>query len=493
MKSFRVQLTSVVLPEQVNREDLESILRSMGGPIENKLDDLKWKFEGTSIDFSSLENIKDNFPFINEKTLINPVWLAKILFLSSTHGLKSTTIYRAKFDSIAKTLIYLAERNIQYLGIKDLEDYISYLLMHNIDKGRLTKRLTPLNFTTYAYGIDGGTWLKTLKKYRLPLIGFSSNIIDSIGSKSLKNAIETLSAGDLTYRDWKEGGSFNHLTLDYGRYYVEHCDAYFHRNIGVAIALKATLSQAADIASQACRNVNRKNLKSFLTPIIVHFLAGKQISELKPNYRGKLKAVWLVELQKLTLISFEKNLRPLRVLDELLSDKETGLLWNQISNESININQREWLKTLIEIWWTLHVNSSSKHSELRRLEFACLVNVIGGNFDLDHINNCIDKSYTRLFSEVDVTPLTPSFFESAGIVENGTISTNVYNLIRYVEDAGIVLFVALTGWRESEFGFSLSNIKIRPNLDLLDQYACPVRYEVQWKVPKTNGNTNVHR
>jgi len=69
----------------------------------------------------------------------------------------------------------------------------------------------------------------------------------------------------------------------------------------------------------------------------------------------------------------------------------------------------------------------------------------------------------------------------------------VYNYIRAVEYAGIVKFIALTGWRESEYGFSVSDINVQANLDLLDQYVHPIRVEINWIVPKTNGNTKLKR
>ncbi|MEC9127301.1 MAG: hypothetical protein VX840_10225 [Pseudomonadota bacterium] len=39
---------------------------------------------------------------------------------------------------------------------------------------------------------------------------------------SLKTSLEVISAGELPFGDWKKGGTFNHLTLDYGRYYIDY-------------------------------------------------------------------------------------------------------------------------------------------------------------------------------------------------------------------------------------------------------------------------------
>ena len=62
-----------------------------------------------------------------------------------------------------------------------------------------------------------------------------------------------------------------------------------------------------------------------------------------------------------------------------------------------------------------------------------------------------------------------------------------------IEDAGATGFVGLTGWRASEYGFSLSNIDIDINPDPLDNQYTPWRFHVRWIVPKTSGNTPLPR
>jgi hypothetical protein len=62
-----------------------------------------------------------------------------------------------------------------------------------------------------------------------------------------------------------------------------------------------------------------------------------------------------------------------------------------------------------------------------------------------------------------------------------------------VENAGVTLTLAQTGWRQSEFGFPLNSIAIAVNAEIKDSAYTPFRYHVFWKVPKTSGDTFLDR
>jgi hypothetical protein len=66
-------------------------------------------------------------------------------------------------------------------------------------------------------------------------------------------------------------------------------------------------------------------------------------------------------------------------------------------------------------------------------------------------------------------------------------------LVKLAGQAGLTSIVALTGWRKTEYGFPLTSISQTPNQDILDQYAFPMRYEIEWYVKKTHGRHLVKR
>ncbi|POP52295.1 hypothetical protein [Zhongshania marina] len=100
------------------------------------------------------------------------------------------------------------------------------------------------------------------------------------------------------------------------------------------------------------------------------------------------------------------------------------------------------------------------------------------------------------FDEYSVVPSEVEYL-GMGLMRPGSTkeSANSYprKLVSQVSSAGVVAFVAMTGWRRGEYGFSLNRVNIIQNRDKLDGYAFPNRYLINWVVPKTHGNSEVDR
>jgi hypothetical protein len=474
---------------------LTMILTNISGSHKNLLEEMRWNFVSITIDFFSIQSLKRTYPNWCKKIDIDIVWLAKILFLESIKDTKSPSLIRAKFHSIIKTFYYLAQINQLQINQTYLPDYINYLLAHGVHEGVPSIRLSPIPYDTYIRGINIYDWNKIQKLNQLPKIGFTSNFSNSFILKILKNTINTLSAGDLTYSDWVEGGNFNHLTLDYGKYFIDHVSTFFHNHITMAIALKRTLRQGAEIIAKAGLSPKERTLKSQWMIIISHFLSGKDVSDISPAYKSKTNDRRLCTIQKITLETLRENLLPLHVLNLLLSENE---LYDIAKSSGVNLqndHQQSWLKHLVELRWSM-LNPKYEQSQniLKATEYEYLMQVVSADIDIDTIVNTIDSKLYHLTKTTELQLPNQSFFHSLGISTNKAHkSKDIHSFIRLVEDSGKTLFIALTGWRESEFGFSLKNMKIRPNLDILDQYSCPVRYEIEWVVPKTGGDTKVKR
>lgn len=62
-----------------------------------------------------------------------------------------------------------------------------------------------------------------------------------------------------------------------------------------------------------------------------------------------------------------------------------------------------------------------------------------------------------------------------------------------VHQVGTLCFLAATGWRRSELGFTFSDIKISKNNDGLDNFSTPWRFHIHWLLPKTNGMSKTMR
>jgi len=95
-----------------------------------------------------------------------------------------------------------------------------------------------------------------------------------------------------------------------------------------------------------------------------------------------------------------------------------------------------------------------------------------------------------LVKEYEATIYDDSYYKSIGLRKSKSSgATYLAEFNKVVEAAGITVFVASTGWRESEFGLSIRDLMLEKNHDIRDQLAFPVRYFTHSMVPKTSGQT----
>lgn len=480
-----------------DREKLQNILNGITTKP-NKLDDLTWHLDKAVLDFDMLRQLQHRYPDWWTNKPIDLVWLTKLLFLETVDGKHPNNYQKASFDVLIKTIFYLAQNNTHCITQDDLDHYIGFLMMHSIEATRLIRRQMPVYFNQVMNHLAAfREWPRILNIYGFSDLRFNDVFSEKTIELAVKRAITIESNGDLTYRDWKEGGSFNNLTLDYGRYYVEHCSSFFDQNIDFAIALKKTIEKLPNIIETAKLSTSEANMirvNSFVNRFLIEF----DSSELASDCSSKVESRGLKQVRNLVLRYVSLNLRQVRALKALHTNVEIDELAKIVGFKELDEDKREWIKHLIDIREPLliqefkpvtHINDNS--------EYNCFKSVIGSSVDLNKLNRAIDKAYDRLFQTVSGELPSSSFYKSMESFSNIKHSKPgkglLLQFLDMVESSGIVKFVALTGWRKSEYGFSLSDIQITPNRDILDQYACPVRYAVHWIVPKTNGNTKVHR
>ena len=476
-----------------SRNYLENILAALDSKVQNKLDDLVWQIKNLTINFSTIKALENSHSKWIATIPIDIVVFSKIIFLANVQNYTNSGIIRYKFDSIIKTLYYLANNNIQIIEQDKYEKFLSFFLMNRIEKNKTVIKLSPLSYQNYSNSISNRDWYKTLMEFRLPILGFDSNFSESFVNKSLKSAVEYISDGDIGFGDWKAGGNFNRLTLDYGRYYIHHCSEIFEKHIGLAIALRKTLTQAGEIAANAGLKVNKNNLRTYVMLVIGHFLAGKQIEDLPEDTLNKYSTSWFESIQNSTINIFKNNLNRQNILDKLLTDKSLSKISAKACFEIDHEDKRDWLKHLISIRWSQFAfDSTHPISILRTKEFNYFCELVGHKKFYSLIN-AIDFQYFSLSKILPLELPTPVFFSNLGLVEKGSQSKFVNNFLRFVESAGAVKFAGLTGWRESEYGFGINNIACCINQDILDQFSNPLKFEINWVIPKTNGGTHLKR
>lgn len=449
-----------------------------------------WRFKNFDANFHVVTKIKEEYPGWANTFQVDLMEFTKVIFLFNISKIRSSLLIRYRFDSIIKTLYYLASSNKTSITAKDLDSYLSFQLLHGIQSGNLVIRSTPFSWKNFNAGLQPQDWILTCRKLDLPNSVFHQNISSSLLDKSFNRIIPEITDGGLTVQDWKDGGDFNKLTLDYGQYYVDFSIRYFDQNILIAIALKRTITKALQITKEAGILVSKDSLKSYVMLLISHFVAGKELSKLTAPSKRRHSIEWLENLRNATHQELQKNLLTLYAIQAVTSDSFITELRRRLE---IDEDDRSAISVIRFI--------ACSHL-YRKYVFCDEVAITLIDKDLENLKNSKHFDTTRkvtdlLFDECLMKNLSPkideTFFALRGIKESGSQSKYALNYIKAVEDAGIIKFMALTGWRASEFGFPLKQIAVTKNIDSADRIDSPSSFKVNWMVPKTHGDVKLHR
>ena len=297
------------------------------------------------------------------------------------------------------------------------------------------------------------------------------------GKKKLKELIPNLTNEDLTYQDWFKGGSYDLLTLDYGRYYVEHGMNFFECHFPLAMALADTFKALPQIAGSLGL---KDRTVSQIFPRILQGYSPKQLAQLNPHslstcelihehVEHHFKSVYLAA-------HFSTHLLQESTIKEL--SKKLGLHTTQKNVDRMRIILWEWLQR-------------QDKTKIERLLCGCQPSISWATFHQHYeaLKKCRDKKPCGIPTVKD--------YQAWGLLEPASVYDQALcyprQLIRLVEKAGLTNIVALTGWRKSEFGFPASSIHRFKNDDKLDEYAFPLRYQVDWYVYKTHDKVRQKR
>lgn len=303
---------------------------------------------------------------------------------------------------------------------------------------------------------------------------------------------------NMTLTDYKEGGSFNYLGLDVGKHYIDHCLHLFETHCVYICAIRHT--QRAIFSTQ-----NQSFPKNPANLILGKVLGGQTVDAIR-----RTSTLKTVTEQK--IVAFESFVH--QQFFEAYATAE--LIVNAFKLDTINriakechlperYDAQEFIRSL------LFVDVFGEHGKTKQTiwkeyqatlckaalpDETAMLSVTLAEFEFITANILselrkempADTQGMRLFLKAQSSAL-PTPLDKHPL--NGMAYFN--KMASIIEDAGAVGFVGLTGWRASEYGFSLSNIDIDINPDPLDNQYTPWRFNVRWKVPKTSENTPLPR
>jgi hypothetical protein len=407
--------------------------------------------------------------------------LAKTIFLELVNPKTNQAVNTEITDLLLCIFVFLENSRLNQVKSEYLEDFLEFYLMNRVitktdGKTVITHRISPRSggsvkrLFTFFISIN-----RALSIHKIEPI-LPKGLSDKRLKKALKNVVETISLGDLTYQDWLKGGSFNNLTLDYGKYYIEYASEFFEENFPIALGLQHIISNRGELLNQVVLKDN-KNSASMMATLIT----GKSNTSIK-SYSEDIKE----QLRQLIKDEFQRVVQPVRVMQHAMSNDVVSLIAHDVGikvdqERQTHVNEIERLKSLIYL-----VLSDVDQPRIDEIMLSSNFLVTQSQL-IELIGKYTKKIPLALPPTHDyLAKFCKSYYETVDY-------RYVEKFISRVMRAGLTCVVAFTGWRRSEFGFTLNSISSRVNTDILDQYAIPFRHSVKWHVFKTNGGTQLER
>ncbi|RDV23993.1 hypothetical protein DXV75_16160 [Alteromonas aestuariivivens] len=439
-----------------------------------------YDFDKKSLCFTDSTDIH----YDKETLSFSPKTLAKILFVGIVSGLSNQrAVSIGAMHSIKMLFYYLTQKKLDSMQANEIEPFFCFYLLNDMEGTELKALISPLSYTNRPI-------LNHLRKikstlYRYGINGFIDTLPDSELNSKMNSACEAML--DMTFNDYREGGSFNYLGLDVGKHYVDHCHSFFEEHFLFTSAMEATLQATSKgkwgkthrmLSAKVLLGLTLSDEKqASLVPLKTRLHCEKLVHDIFRQAYGSNAKLSL--LFKLSTVSHFVNL--IGLPDRYDAQEFIRSLF------LVEIFGRQAGKTKKSIWaeYKAAVKAQSEELLVSLDEFEQHLR------DFINKNDCVlpaTQESLKHFLKEKTSHLLSVFSLS------GALGKKALQLICLkVRQVGALCFLAATGWRRSEFGFTFSDIKIGKNNDGLDNFYIPWRFHIRWMVPKTNGMSKTER
>lgn len=405
----------------------------------------------------------------------------KLLFIHSLSGSQAVNFYKSRLDVFKIMFLYMAQSTIRTINKKHLQELYIIFLTQEIAKGQLVKRFSPPSYSSRFSLFSEERLIQITSRFKSPpLIQYQP----FKNYAKLKNNVCKAVMGK-TLNDYIEGSSFDFLGLEVGKHYVDHCANIFQEFGLYASACRGVL---IDIKSEPKSSI--RNTKLTLAAYLLMGLNPKvdiRIKTLnKDNFSDMVNVVKNKFTEKFNTLSPLFNLLDGAIINRTL--QQLGIPERYDNQEFI----RSLMFTLIE---KVPVKSFDSQVE----EYRSILKKTGVKFtkSTEEVRALISKGINR--KKINISDFESTCYQNQKKLNTFTPDANIKGaeklnyLCKFTESTGATLFVALAGWRRSEFGFPLSSIIISKNIEPNDNAYIPYRFHVKWVTPKTAGETKLDR
>lgn len=485
---------------------LESLLEQKDSTISNSIDGHEWKFNMKDkvflVNFTDLEQLigdsTHTIEFLTEQgdTLhLRPIELAKALFLELTISDSIGSLQRAtKF--IIQIFSYWHQYHYQPIDTKHLQSMFQHIMMTNLTKEGLSLRRTPYSYAM-VFGWGGPDKLKKMSSAnRFELF---SRMSKPNWEQAFSNAI--LECTDMSVADYQKGGSFNFLTLDIGKYYIDHNISLFNKYHLTVLSIDSVRDDAEEIAIKTGLSL------LYVTQGIDKVLDGMSLEEIQQYQESPMGRGTFNSIKKLVDSGFKKHYKKYFTTDCLFS-------YEAITAIAMQLELIPNSATICYLQSLLLNNTHKNGKELTERRVTDLSNSLHyqkentkDTFRIvtpESFNKACESVKKEMVSNLKIPKLTKLYYKNSGVefserldpYGNGQREKVIsYNkqLTRAIMHMGATAFVSYTGWRETEFGFPYKSLEMTENPDITDSPYYPIRFQVFGEVPKTNGETRLKR
>ncbi|MDW1950205.1 MULTISPECIES: hypothetical protein [Vibrio] len=326
----------------------------------------------------------------------------------------------------------------------------------------------------------------------LKALGVVGVIDSSLTQKKIEKSLDEVcqSQYSTTLAEFKKGGSFNFLGLELGQYYVDYLNQVYQNDFLYASVCQLVL-ESID-TKYGMKSLEKKLPNSLHEVMLTAILRSVEYKPAAHRAGVNLNAL-AVEVKDALFEEYSKRFELVMSLKDQSIEAlviELGLSSRSDSVELIRILMLqkylglEGHKTSHEVWqgYLLSLDKTFLEAE-----------------SFSHLS--VDDVYEKMQAIVSKQRLgREPFLADIGAWASKIFSnqeSKTYKGFKAAIDipfyAMTSLVVAWTGYRQSEFGFSLSAIQSEPNLDILDNAHVPFRFKLKWLVPKTGGSTKINR
>jgi hypothetical protein len=452
--------------------EAQARLDVLPGSTNNHFKSMTWQFENQrgdliTIDFNDLLDMVEKHPDWLLVHTVDWIVLTKLIWLSLA-STATPSQYVSRASGLKLFWAAMAHYNLTQLTRDNCKLVLEFLLMHSWRQGAVSRNLSIRSSSSFSTQIPLKTWRLALSD--LGLDWFAREVTDSFINKQVKALVPELTDDELTCKDWFEGGSYDLLTLDHGRYYVEHCLAFFGKQYPLALALASTFRAIPALAASC--GYERRTV-SQLVPLCLQGYTADEINHRWPSW----SATTVQNVHGKVTHHFKEAYQQARFEAAFLQD-ETVTSFVRACGLQPSSENTDRMRVILWDWLRRKDKAETQRllNEGQEVPWAVFEQQFGVFKRHSAQQNCLVPSGED--------------YKAFGLVEGGIRSSSSSYprlLINLVAKAGLTAMVALTGWRRSEFGFPRSAIMRTRNDDKLDQHAFPWRYQVDWYVYKTSG------